>query len=75
MKKICLLLVYLVVSQITKAQDRVITTGVPFLLVASDARAAGLADQGVATSADAFSQQWNPAKYAFSLDKQGVSVS
>jgi hypothetical protein len=34
-----------------------------------------LADQGVATSADAFSQQYNPAKYAFSLKKQGFSVS
>ena len=32
-------------------------------------------DQGVATSADAFSQQYNPAKYAFSLDKQGFSIS
>jgi hypothetical protein len=44
-------------------------------MVAADARAAGLGDQGVATSADAFSQQWNPAKYAFALDKQGFSVS
>ena len=61
--------------QLVKAQERVITTGVPFLLVAADARAAGLADQGVATSADAFSQQWNPAKYAFSLEKQGFSMS
>lgn len=59
------------------AQDdnRVITTGVPFLLVAADARSAGLADQGVATSPDAFSQQYNPAKYAFIIDKQGFSAS
>ncbi|WP_298146957.1 type IX secretion system outer membrane channel protein PorV [Flavobacterium sp.] len=59
------------------AQDdnRVITTGVPFLLVAADARSAGLADQGVATSPDAFSQQYNPAKYAFIIDKQGFSTS
>jgi len=75
MKKISILLLLLVTTQITKAQDRVITTGVPFLLVAADARAAGLADQGVATSADNYSQQWNPAKYAFALDKQGFSVS
>ena len=61
--------------QVSKAQERVITTGVPFLLVAGDARAAGLGDQGVATSADAFSQQWNPAKYAFSIEKQGFSMS
>ena len=58
-----------------KAQDRVISPGVPFLLVAADARAAGMADMGVATSTDAFSQQWNPAKYAFSTDAQGFSVS
>ncbi|GAA4048023.1 type IX secretion system outer membrane channel protein PorV [Flavobacterium chungnamense] len=62
-------------TQNVNAQDRVITTGVPFLLVAADARAAGMADQGVATSADAYSQQWNPAKYAFALDKQGFAVS
>jgi hypothetical protein len=58
-----------------KAQENVITTAVPFLLVAADARSAGMADNGVASSADAFSQQWNPAKYAFALDKQGFSIS
>lgn len=78
MKKIALLLSLIVVGQFVKAQEdnsRVITTGVPFLLVAADARSAGLADMGVATSADAFSQQYNPAKYAFSLQKQGFSLS
>ena len=75
MKKIALLLTLIVVSQYAKAQDRVITTGVPFLLIAADARSAGMADMGVATSTDAFSQQYNPAKYAFSLEKQGFSVS
>lgn len=72
-----LILIFLLVfsTQNINAQDRVITTGVPFLLVAADARAAGMADQGVATSADAYSQQWNPAKYAFALDKQGFAVS
>ena len=74
MKKISLLLFYFIIS-FANAQTRPITTGVPFLQVAADARAAGLADQGVATSADVFSQQWNPAKYAFSIDKQGFSVS
>lgn len=75
MKKIQLLLAFSLIITVSKAQERVITTGVPFLLVAGDARAAGMGDQGVATSSDAFSQQWNPAKYAFSLDKQGFSVS
>lgn len=55
--------------------SRVITTGVPFLLIASDARAAGMGDLGVATSADAYSQQWNPAKYGFSEAKSGLGIS
>ena len=75
MKKILLLFVCFFIISFAKAQENVITTGVPFLLVAADARAAGMADQGVATSSDAFSQQWNPAKYAFAIDKQGFSVS
>lgn len=75
MKKIPLLFVCLFIISFAKAQENVITTAVPFLLVAADARAAGMADNGVATSADAFSQQWNPAKYAFALDKVGFSIS
>lgn len=75
MKKTLLLFVCLFTILFAKAQENVITTGVPFLLVAADARAAGMADNGVASSADTFSQQWNPAKYAFALDKQGFSVS
>lgn len=55
--------------------NRVITTAVPFMLIAGDARSAGMGDIGVTTSADAFSQQWNPAKYAFSIPKQGVGVT
>jgi hypothetical protein len=75
MKKLQLLFVSLFIISFAKAQQNPITTGVPFLLVAGDARSAGMADNGVATSADTFSQQWNPAKYAFALDKQGFSVS
>ncbi|HET8803725.1 MAG TPA: type IX secretion system outer membrane channel protein PorV [Aequorivita sp.] len=59
----------------TGIENRVITTGVPFVLIAADPRAAAMGDIGVVTSADAFSQQWNPAKYAFSLSKQGVGVT
>lgn len=75
MKKLSIVVVLLLSIQTLKAQDRVITTGVPFLLVAADARAAGMGDQGVATAPDTYSQQWNPAKYAFALDKQGFSIS
>lgn len=75
MRKTALLFVFLFVISFAKAQQNPISTGVPILLVAADARSAGMADNGVATSADAFSQQWNPAKYAFALDKQGFSTS
>ena len=77
MKKGLIIAIGLFFIQNSWAQDysKVISVGVPVLLVASDARSAGMADQGVATSADAFSQQFNPAKYAFSLDKQGFSIS
>jgi hypothetical protein len=46
-----------------------ITTAVPFLLIVPDARAAGMGDMGVATTADAFSLFHNPAKIVFS-DRQ-----
>ena len=77
MKKISLLLICLLIISYAKAQDiqRPVTTGVPFLLVAADARAAGMADQGVATATDAYSQQWNPAKYAFAEEAHGLSIS
>ena len=55
--------------------ERVITTAVPFLTIASDARASGMGDVGVATSTDAFSQQWNPAKFAFAERKMGIGIS
>ena len=69
----------LMIAQSAVAQEEIppqpITTGVPFLLIAADARAGGMGDIGVATSADAFSQQWNPSKYAFSIAESGVGVT
>lgn len=58
-----------------QSNSRVITTGVPFLLITPDARSAGMGELGVATSADVYSQQWNPAKYVFSKKAQGVGIS
>jgi len=56
-------------------ERRVITTAVPFLMIASDARAAGIGEQGVATSMDNFSQHWNPSKYVFSEFSSGIAFS
>ena len=55
--------------------QRVITTAVPFVLIAGDPRSAGMGDIGVVTSSDAFSQQWNAAKYSFAISKQGVGIT
>ncbi|MBT8183566.1 MAG: type IX secretion system outer membrane channel protein PorV [Eudoraea sp.] len=75
MKKLLLIVLLTLVCKISAQEDRVITTAVPFLTIAADARAAGMGDMGVATSTDAFSQQWNPAKFAFAERKMGIGVS
>lgn len=77
MKKIGFILGMIFLSFQVRAQEqsRAITTGVPFLLIASDARAGGLGELGVATSPDAFSQQWNPSKYAFAEKQIGIGIS
>lgn len=49
----------------SEQQPNVITTAVPFLLIAPDARAGGMGDIGVSTTPDVYSLYWNPAKYAF----------
>lgn len=54
---------------------RPILTGAPFLRISPDARSGGLADMGAATSPDAFSQYWNPAKYVFAKNYSGVGIS
>ena len=52
-----------------------ITTAVPFLSIAPDSRAGAMGDIGCATSADANSQSYNPAKYVFNENKFGFSIS
>lgn len=64
---------------ILSAQDlskiRPVLTGAPFLRIAPDARAGGMGDQGVVTSADAFSQFWNAAKYPFAMSSSALGVN
>lgn len=52
-----------------------VTTAVPFLMIAPDSRSGGMGDVGVATTPDANSQHWNPAKYSFAKNAMGFSVS
>ena len=52
-----------------------ITTAVPFLLISPDSKSGAMGDVGVATTPDASSMHWNPAKLAFTKDDIGISVS
>jgi hypothetical protein len=52
-----------------------ITTAVPFLLISPDSKAGAMGDVGVATTPDANSMHWNPAKLAFTEDDMGASMS
>ncbi|HMV07408.1 MAG TPA: type IX secretion system outer membrane channel protein PorV [Cyclobacteriaceae bacterium] len=54
---------------------RPITTAVPFLLITPDARHAALGDAGVASSPDANSTYWNPAKLTFIESPYGASFA
>ncbi|MFN3841222.1 MAG: type IX secretion system outer membrane channel protein PorV [Cyclobacteriaceae bacterium] len=54
---------------------RVITTAVPFLTISPDARNAAMGDVGVATSPDANSAYWNPAKLVFIDKAYGGAIS
>lgn len=73
-----LVLITNVQGQTIIGQDKylnTITTAVPFLQIAPDSRAGALADMGAATSVDVNSQAYNPAKYVFSPNIFGISVS
>ena len=72
---ILLIFLFFTISTTKSQERRVITTAVPFLMISADARASGLGEQGVATSPDAFSQHWNPSKYAFLETRSAVGVS
>ncbi|WMJ75613.1 type IX secretion system outer membrane channel protein PorV [Cytophagaceae bacterium ABcell3] len=63
------------VQDLIGQEGRAITTAVPFLTIAPDARAAALGDAGAATSPDANSIFWNPAKLAFIENDMGASIS
>jgi hypothetical protein len=52
-----------------------IITGVPFLLIIPDARAAGMGDAGVTVQPDGNAMAINPSKLAFLDKKYGISLS
>ena len=62
-------------SSYAQSEVNPITTAAPFLLIAPDARAGGLADMGVATSTDVSSLHYNAAKYAFSESQWQIGLN
>lgn len=52
----------------------VITTAVPFLSIAPDARGGAMGDCGVASEADVYSMHYNPAKYVYLENKMSFGL-
>ena len=73
-----ILLLFAGVSSL-KAQSvdtiNVVTTAVPFLRISPDARAGGMGDLGLATSADASSSFYNLAKAPFATSKSSIGLT
>ncbi len=55
--------------------NRAITTSVPFILIAPDARSSAMGDAGAAISPDANAVFWNPAKLAYIESDLSLSAS
>ena len=81
MKKIGIVIIFCLVGFLrTNGQTNTsvtggITTATPFLLIVPDARAGGMGDVGVSTSADANSLFHNPAKIAFSSRQVLIGIN
>lgn len=55
--------------------NRIISTGVPLLLIAPDSRAGAMGDVGAASKPDANSIHWNAAKLSFMEKQAGISFT
>jgi Type IX secretion system protein PorV len=61
----------------TEAQNKinVVTTAVPMLRISPDARATGMGEAGIATSANAYANFWNLGKVPFAKQKTSVGLT
>lgn len=57
------------IGQDYKVSPNVITTAVPFVSIAPDARGGSMGDCGVSSEPDVYSMHYNPAKYVYLKDK------
>jgi len=70
-----LLLLFAETSRAQSGKENPITTAVPFLRLATDARTAAMGDVGVATTPDANSIFYNGAKTIFNENKYGIGLT
>ncbi len=80
MKLTSLVLLLVSASSIVNAQSstvniNTVTTAVPFLRIAPDARAGSMGDIGVSTAPDEYSSFWNVAKAPFNTKPGGVGIT
>lgn len=62
------------IGQDYSVSPNVITTAVPFVSIAPDARGGSMGDCGVASDPDVYSMHYNPAKYVYLQDKLSVGL-
>jgi hypothetical protein len=62
------------IGQDYSVSPNVITTAVPFVSIAPDARGGSMGDCGVASEPDVFSMNYNPAKYVYLEDKLSIGL-
>lgn len=76
MKRIvkCLLLV-MIAQQLQAQNGNPITTAVPYVRIAADARSAGMGDAGITASPDGAAIFWNSAKSLFAEKKMGMQLT
>ncbi|MBL7702169.1 MAG: type IX secretion system outer membrane channel protein PorV [Ferruginibacter sp.] len=70
-----LLLLFAETLHAQSGKENIITTAVPFLRLATDARAGGMGDVGVATDPDANAMFYNGAKTIFNDGKYGAGLT
>lgn len=62
-------------NELGQSDKNYISTGMPVLLIAPDAAAAGMGDAGAASKPDAYSAHWNNAKFAFVENDMSFSTT
>lgn len=62
------------IGQNYQVSPNVITTAVPFVSIAPDARGGSMGDCGVASEPDVFSMNYNAAKYVYLPDKLSIGL-